>query len=81
MQISDFSIGLEFYLGDKKYRCTDVVSRTVIAIRIDGVNVVRFDTETGTKETFFETEDEKWYEGPPYGVVEYAFLHWLLGGI
>lgn len=66
LQIADFYIGLEFYLGDKKYRCTDVESRTVIAIRIDGVNVVKFDTGTGIKETFFETEDEQWYEGPPY---------------
>ena len=29
---NDFYIGLEFYSGDKLWRCTDVGSRVVIAI-------------------------------------------------
>ena len=29
----EFRIGLEFWIGHKKFRCTDVGSRTVIVIR------------------------------------------------
>ncbi len=34
MNISEFSIGLDFWCGNKKWRCTDVGSRVVTAICI-----------------------------------------------
>lgn len=61
MQLSDFSIGLEFYMGDARWRCTDIGSRTVIAIKLDA-------------------PDESWYNGPPYGVVEYVIDEYDFGG-
>ncbi len=37
MQHSDFSIGLEFYCGGNRWRCTDVGSRVIVAIQpVDG---------------------------------------------
>lgn len=35
MRHQDFSIGCEFYMGDKRWRCTDVGTRTVAAICLD----------------------------------------------
>lgn len=35
MNIKDFSIGLEFYTYTGKWRCTDVGTRTILAIKLD----------------------------------------------
>lgn len=35
MDHSDFSIGLVFYTAAGKWQCTDVGSRTVVAIKLD----------------------------------------------
>lgn len=35
MKHSDFRIGLEFMMGDTRWRCTDIGTRTVIAIKLD----------------------------------------------
>ena len=35
MKHSDFEIGVEFFTATGKWRCTDLGSRTVIAIRLD----------------------------------------------
>ena len=35
MQHSDFNIGLEFHTAAGRWRCTDVGSRVIVAIRLD----------------------------------------------
>lgn len=35
MNLGDFRIGLEFMMSDARWRCTDVGSRVVIAIKLD----------------------------------------------
>lgn len=35
MELSDFHIGLEFEMSDARWRCTDVGSRVVVAIKLD----------------------------------------------
>ena len=35
MKHSDFEVGVEFFTATGKWRCTDLGSRTVIAIRLD----------------------------------------------
>ena len=35
MKRSDFQIGTEFFTGAGKWRCTDVGTRVIVAIRID----------------------------------------------
>lgn len=39
MEHSDFRIGQDFYTGSGKWRCTDIGTRTIVAIKLDaGVN-------------------------------------------
>jgi hypothetical protein len=35
MRLSDFQIGLEFWMSGSRWRCTDVGTRLVIAIKLD----------------------------------------------
>ncbi len=55
MEHSDFQIGLEFLTETGRWRCTDVGTCTIAAIRLD------------------LDHDPRWYEGPPYAVVEHVF--------
>lgn len=57
MNHSDFRIGSEFYTAAGKWRCTDIGSRTIIAIEI-----------TRTRQ-----DDVSWYDGPPYAIAETVF--------
>ena len=75
MEHKDFTIGTEFLCGDKRWRCTDVGMRTIVAICLedhedafwkDGEEMKR----TLTKE---EAEADGWFNGPPYAVAEIVF--------
>ena len=55
MKHSDFFIGCEFLTLAGRWRCTDVGTRTIAAIRLD------------------LDHDPRWYNGPPYAVVEDVF--------
>ena len=59
-------------LGARLWRCTDIGTRTIVAIRIDRVEVggspPRRRTLSGA-----EAEAEGWFRGPPYAVVESVF--------
>lgn len=72
MNHSDFSLGTEFYVGKAKWRCTDVGTRTIVAIRIDEVTVIH---SGGNRNRTSEivTDDESWFYGPPYAVAESVF--------
>lgn len=65
-----FAIGTEFRFGEGKWRCTDVGTRTILAIRLDKVKV-------GGSHPRMLAEDqaakEGWFNGPPYAVVEQVF--------
>jgi hypothetical protein len=64
-------IGDEFTLGDHTYRVTDVGTRTVIAIRIDQVTVIRDGVEEALDQA--QAEAAGWFRGPPYAVAEGVF--------
>ena len=54
-------------------RCTDIGTRTIIAIRIDRVDVerngpARFETLSNA-----EAEAAGWFKGPPYAIAENVF--------
>jgi hypothetical protein len=55
MKHSDFHIDREFMTATGRWRCTDVGTRTIAAIRLD------------------LDKDPRWYNGPPYAVVEQVF--------
>lgn len=73
MRHSDFAIGKEFTtaLGEFHWRCTDIGARTICAIRIDRVEVVRHpERYTLTQQ---EAMENGWFNGPPYAVAEEVF--------
>lgn len=35
MKHKDFTIGIEFYIGGSRWRCTDIGTRVIIAIKLD----------------------------------------------
>ncbi len=47
MEHSEFHIGLEFWCKGN-WRCTDIGTRTVVAIRIDRVNTTTVDADGTT---------------------------------
>lgn len=75
MDVSEFRIGLEFWCSGKLYRCTDVGSRVVVAIRIDEVTIATHSDGIATERTMGRQEAEQmgWFNGPPYGGVEIVF--------
>ncbi len=76
MNHSEFKIGGEFTIPNGSvWRCTDIGTRTILAIRVDQAIV---ETMSGgrsiiEKLTRAEAEARNWFSGPPYGVVEPVF--------
>lgn len=70
-----FHIGLEFWSDGRRYRCTDVGSRVVVAIRVDSAEIATSDgvTLTTRKMSGEQADAEGWFSGPPYGVLEQVF--------
>lgn len=75
MEHGEFRIGVEFWCGGRRWRCTDVGSRVIVAIRVDGVDTVqRSDGVTVRKPLSGpEAEAAGWFDGPPYAVAEFVF--------
>jgi len=72
MHLHDFKIDTEFFAASGKWRCTDVGSRTIIAVKLGPRKVVSVDTEQGTV-TGSVQDDESCLAGPPYAVEEVVF--------
>ncbi len=73
MEHSDFSIGTEFKCGGMLWRCTDIGTRIIVAIRISFVVV---DSNNADLRRIINQEDATsggWFEGPPYSVAEHVF--------
>ena len=77
MTHDEFRIGLEFWCGGKRWRCTDIGSRVIVAICVEPHEVVEVERliEQGGKlqEQRHITDDPSWFGGPPYAVVEHVF--------
>ena len=77
MQHSEFSLGLEFWCGDKRWRCTDVGTRVIVAICLEPRDMVRVESDPEDKTKRIETRhtstDPRDLNGPPYGVAENVF--------
>ena len=73
----DFHIGLEFWCSGKRWRCTDVGSRVVVAISLEAHEVVSSESDpndpTKRIERRYMSSDPIWLDGPPYGIVEDVF--------
>jgi hypothetical protein len=73
MRHAEFKIGGTFRCGGGRlWRCTDIGTRTIVAIRIDRVEVGGSPALRRTL-SGVEAEAEGWFRGPPYAVAESVF--------
>lgn len=71
MELSDFKIGQTFICGGKRFRCTDIGSRVVIAVPMRArVSSNKAEPRLLSEE---ETAENGWLNGPPYAVQEVVF--------
>lgn len=73
MRHCEFVIGQAFTSGHGLWRCTDVGTRTVIAIRIDAAEVVSVLRGRETASVVDPRRDTSWLSGPPYALAETVF--------
>lgn len=75
MEHSDIRIGGTFICGEGLWLCTDIGTRTVIAIRIDQAEIETLNTETGarTLRGIDPRVEREWLNGPPYALAEVVF--------
>jgi len=70
---SDFAIGQTFWCGGRQWRCTDLGTRTVVAICVDSLTLPHASTGLSRTLNGAEAEAEGWFNGPPYAVAETVF--------
>lgn len=84
MDHSEFAIGVEFWCGRARWRCTDVGTRVIVAISLEPHEVVGPEVDqlskTKTVTSLGMTDDPTWLNGPPYAVVESVFDEYDLMG-
>ena len=82
MNHSDFRIGMEFFTGGGKWRCTDIGTRVIVAISLEPRETVRvhYDEKGERHEERFMSTDARALLGPPYRVVEHVFDEYDFGG-
>jgi hypothetical protein len=85
MRHSEFVIGKSFWCGGKEWRCTDIGTRVIVAICLDGGDVVEHSLgppEVTTMRYMSRSESEAggWFHGPPYQVVELIFDEYDMPG-
>jgi hypothetical protein len=73
MRHDEFRIRGTFWCGGRQWRCTDIGTRTIVAIRLDGFEVGSDVPERRRTLSRAEAEAEGWFNGPPYAVVESVF--------
>ena len=73
MKHYDFAMGQAFTTGHGLWRCTDIGTRTVIAIRIDAAEVVAVLGGRETQSVVDPRRDPSWLNGPPYALAETVF--------
>ena len=82
MKHSDFHIGTEFYTATGKWRCTDVGTRTIVAISLETramIRVRRNEIGEDIRETF-TSDDPCDLVGPPYMIAEHVFDEYNIEG-
>jgi hypothetical protein len=72
MEYKDFTIGMEFLCSDKRWCCTDVGMRTIVALCLEDREDVFWKDGKEMKRTLTkeEAEADGWFNGPPYAVAE-----------
>lgn len=76
MTLDQFAIGMEFSCGGRRWRCTDIGTRTIAAIRVDAVEAMRRQIGGEPQPRPLDGAEavaEGWFNGPPYAVAEIVF--------
>jgi len=77
MEHGAFAIGKEFWCGGKRWRCTDIGTRVIVAICLEPHEIVTIEAGDNhgapSREIRSITDDPKWLIGPPYAVGETVF--------
>ena len=86
MKHGEFAIGETFCCDGRRWRCTDVGTRVIVAIRIDQIGVTTMVTTLDGSEqrrmmlNQADAEAAGWFKGPPYAVAEMVFDEYDLEG-
>ncbi len=75
---SDFSIGVFFRCADELWRCTDIGTRTVVAVQWTNVYLRKRSAVSGKEYALLgpfdlRKEQQDWTKGPPYLLAEEVF--------
>ena len=76
MRHGEFRIGMAFWCGGRRWRCTDVGTRVVVGVCIEPHEVVAVTREVGASATTTTrgiATAGSWFAGPPYAVPEEVF--------
>ena len=73
MKHSDFTLGTVFWSSGRQWRCTDVGSRVIVAIRIDAVEIGSNELSRRRTLNREQAEAKGCFNGPPYAVAEFVF--------
>ena len=74
MELSDFVIGETFWTHAGAFRCTDVGTRVVVAVRLGPRSIGRAERVDGELQITKRIDDDpSWLNGPPYAVEKVVF--------
>jgi hypothetical protein len=74
MKLSDFVIGETFWTHHGAFRCTDIGTRVVVAVKLGPRDVSRAESVDGELRITKRIDDDpSWLNGPPYAVEEVVF--------
>ena len=74
MELGDFAIGETFWTHHGTFRCTDIGTRVVVAVKLGPREVGRAEKVDGELRIKKRIDDDpSWLSGPPYAVEEVLF--------
>jgi hypothetical protein len=74
MKFSDFVIGGTFWTQSGAFRCTDIGTRVVVAVKLGPREISRAESVDGELRIMKQIDDDpSWLNGPPYAVEEVVF--------
>jgi hypothetical protein len=74
MELSDFVIGETFWTHGGAFRCTDIGTRVVVAVKLGPREIARAERVDGEMRITKRMDDDpSWLNGPPYAVAELVF--------
>lgn len=74
MELNEFVIGETFWTEAGAFRCTDIGTRVVVAIKLGPRSITRAEkVDDEWQYTTRMDDDPSWLNGPPYAVEEVVF--------